>query len=103
MTTYKKNSPEWRKENFEECKKDILELKGNPFVENAKAIKIICDIEGVDVGVGLDMFINEKYTQEERKDINKKLIKQYKGLCQKYYLNYIVEVQEAMKAEAETL
>ncbi len=99
MTKYRKGTEEWKEKSFEECKQDIAALEGNPFIKDAAVIQAICYDRGVDVGVGLDMYINENYTQEERKDIDPAHIKEYKELCRKYYLDYIVEVQASMRVE----
>ena len=91
-----KGTPEWKEANLEQCKQDILALAGNPFVQDAKMIQWFCNRDKVDIGVGLDIYINEFYTNEERELIDEEHIKQWKEVNRKYFLNYIVEVQKAM-------
>lgn len=91
-----KGTPEWKEKWFEICKADLTAHEGNPFIRDAKIIKYFCDKQGVDVGVGLDIYINEFYTDDEREFIDEEHIAQYKEVCRKYYLDFIVEVQKAM-------
>lgn len=90
----KKGSQEWKEKNFEACKQDIIAAGNNPFIKDAAVIQKICHERGVDVGVGLDMYINDK--KINRRTISAGHIKEYKELCRKYYLNFIVEVQKSM-------
>ena len=97
---YQKGTTEWKEMNFELCKEEILALEGNPFVRDSAEIKAFCDEYGVDVGVGRDMYINKHYpTKEEKETIQEEWISEHKELCRKYYLNFIVEVQEFIKTE----
>ena len=101
---YQKNTPEWKAENFEQCKLDILALEGNPFVRDSAEIKAFCDETGMDVGVGRDMYINKHYpTKELKETIQEEWIREHKELCRKYYLNFIIEVQEVMNAEKDAV
>lgn len=90
----KKGSKEWKEKNFEACKQDIIAAGKNPFIKDAAVIQKICYERGVDVGVGLDMYINDKGI--DRKTVDAGDIKEYKELCRKYYLDFVVEVQKSM-------
>ena len=116
--TLRKGTPEWKEANLELCKEEIRAIVGNPFFENLKEIQAICYERGVDIGVGLDMWISEhpEVRKVPDKAIAEKLeeyatieeaadavfvewVKEYRELCRKYYLDFIIEVQEVMKTE----
>lgn len=99
MATYQKGTPEWKIKNFAKCWEDLeLETRANnPFLKAAAEIKAICYRDGCDVGVGLDKYIAEHYTNEEREDIDTDHIADFKMLCGRYYLDYIVAVQAFME------
>ncbi len=101
MTRIKIGTLEWKVKNFEECKAEIKALADNDFVKNAKIIRDIGRERVVDQGVALDMYINENYTPEERKMMNPKAIADFRKLYQKFYLDYVIEVMEAMAREEE--
>lgn len=99
-----KGTPEWKEKWFEICKADIIALEGNPFVRDSAEIKAFCDESKMDVGVGRDMYIQKHYpTKELKETIEEEWIAEHKELCRKYYLDFIIEVQEAMKAEQDAV
>ena len=101
---YQKGTFEWKQMHFEECKEEILALEGNPFVRDSAEIAELCEENNVDVGVGRDMYIAKHYpTKEEKETIQEEWIREHKELCRKYYLNFIIEVQEAMNTEKDEI
>lgn len=101
---HRKGTPEWKAEWFAACKADLLALEGNPFVRDSAEIKALCDESGMDVGVGRDMYIAKHYpTKEEKDTIQEEWIREHKNLCNKYYLNFIVEVQAEMNAAKDAV
>ena len=92
-----KTTEEWKQKNKKSCIDDIRTCLDNPFINHADKIKDICYLHNVDIGVGLDIYINENYTNDERLNIGSAYIREYIYLCRKYYLDFIVECLEEVK------
>lgn len=96
MATYKKNTPEWREENFPICKEALKGMMDNQFIKNAKRIKEICyEGTGCDVGVGVDKFIAEKGINRQTPGLSAE-IREFLYMHRKFTLNFMVEVLATM-------
>ena len=92
----RKGTLAWKVANYENCKRELAEMQDNPFLRDIKEIQTYCYEQCVDVGVGLDIYLQKHYpTKEEREAIPAEHIQQYKEMNRKYYMDYIVEVMEA--------
>lgn len=95
----RKGSAEWKAHHHDACVEAVREALDNPFIINAPEIKTICYERHVDVGVGLDMWINEHPEVREVEDeVLTEWIREYKHLCREYYLDFIVECLEEVTA-----
>lgn len=102
MTNFRKGTEEWKQAMVIPCQEDLATLTENPFIRDAEEIKGYCYEQGVDTGVGLDIYIMKHYpTKEEKEGIDEEHIRQYKDMCRKYYLDYIVDVQKMPVVEVE--
>ncbi len=76
----------------EALKKELEELRGNAFLENAERIKELCENGKWDVGVAMDKLIaendTENFTHDEAED--------FRGLLRKFSLNEVVEARAEM-------
>ena len=98
-----KGSEAWKNHNRPICKEKLREHLDNPFIRDIREIQSFCYEHGVDVGVGLDMYLNKYYpTKEDRETINLEQLNTYKEIVREYYLDFIVECLDEIVTEEVT-